>query len=480
MWIRLQFDIAVGDLWYGLCACVLPGSARRVQRSVEQHGSNRGPAVACLSVRSGFDLLLQALRFPAGSEVLLSALTVPDMPRILAHHTLVPVPVDLVANGCTPALDSLERAITPATRAVVIAHLFGTRIDMEPILDIARRHRLFVIEDCAQAYHGAEYLGHPESDAILFSFGPIKTATALGGGLMYVRNRKLADQIRGIQAAYPVQNRWSYFCRVLRYAGMKWLSHPLLFRGVTRACRMWGVDQDSLICSAARNFPAQRLFEHLRRQPSVPLLRMMQRRLHTYPLDRIRTRTQRGDALAARLGPERPLHNDGAVANSYWVFPILADNPPLVVERLRQAGLDATCRTRLAIVKPPPDRPQLEPVNVERLLENLVFLPWHPDIPARVVERMIGILTDYPDEPIRQPEAEPRTNIEAAGENIEHRTSNAETPIERRTSNIERRTSKRPERTSNIEHRTSNAEAAGENIERRTSNAEWRSERREY
>ena len=444
MWIRLQFDIAVGDLLYGLCACGLPGSAQRVQMSVEQHGSNRGPAVACLSVRSGFDLLLQALRFPAGSEVLLSALTVPDMPRILAHHTLVPVPVDLVANGCTPALDSLERAITPATRAVVIAHLFGTRVDMEPIQEIARRHRLFVIEDCAQAYHGAEYLGHPESDAVLFSFGPIKTATALGGGLMYLRNRKLADQIRGIQAAYPVQNRWSYFCRVLRYAGMKWLSRPLLFRGVTRVCRMWGVDQDALICSAARNFPAQRLFEHLRRQPSAPLLRMMRRRLHTYPLDRIRTRTQRGEELAARLGPDRPLHNDGAVANSYWVFPILADNPPLVVERLRQAGLDATCRTRLAIVKPPPDRPQLEPANVERLLENLVFLPWHPDIPARVVERMIGILTDYPDGPIRQPKAEPQTNIE-------------------------RRASKRPERTSNIEHPTSNAEAP---IEHRTSNIE--------
>jgi dTDP-4-amino-4,6-dideoxygalactose transaminase len=154
---------------------------------------------------------------------------------------------------------------------------------------------------------------------------------------------------------------------------------------------------------------------------------MMRRRLHTYPLDRIRTRTQRGDSLAARLGPERLLHNDGAVANSHWVFPILADNPPLVVERLRQAGLDATCRTRLAIVKPPADRPHLEPINVERLLENLVFLPWHPDIPARVVERMIGIVTDHQDGPIRQPEAEPRPNIE-------------------------RRASRRPERTSNIEH----------------------------
>ena len=209
----------------------------------------------------------------------------------------MPVPVDLVANGCTPALDSLERAITPATRAVVIAHLFGTRIDMEPILDIARRHRLFVIEDCAQAYHGAEYLGHPESDAVLFSFGPIKTATALGGGLMYVRNRKLADQIRGIQAAYPVQIAGPILCRVLRYAGMKWLSHPLLFRGVTVACRMCGVSIRTRSSAVqAQTSPAQRLFEHLRRQPSVPLLRMMQRRLHTYPLDRIGTQTQRGNS----------------------------------------------------------------------------------------------------------------------------------------------------------------------------------------
>ncbi|MHB0956583.1 MAG: DegT/DnrJ/EryC1/StrS family aminotransferase [Pirellulaceae bacterium] len=440
MWVRLHFDVTGRDLIYALLACVVPGSPARAQRSAEQPRADGVSSVGCLSVRSGLDLLLQALRLPAESEVLLTALTVPDVPRIIRHHALVPVPVDLLPHGCTPALDSLKRAITPATRVLVVAHLFGTRIDMEPILDIARCHGLFVIEDCAQAYHGNEYLGHLESDAVLFSFGPIKTATALGGALMYLRNQELAEQIRSIQAAYPVQRRSSYFCRVVRYAGMKFVSHPLLFGGITRACRMWGIDQDTLVCSAARNFPGRRLFEHLRRQPAVPLWRMMRRRLRTYPLDRLSTRTQRGDALAARLGPARSLHNAGAISNSYWVFPILADNPPLLVEQLRRAGLDATCRTRLAIVEPPTGRPQLEPVNVRRLLETLVFLPWYPTIPERLVERMVRILTSVPQSSMPA-EATPTIEARERTSNIGHRTSNSEyrTNIEHRTSNIQLR-----------------------------------------
>src|SRR5438876_3258754 len=84
-----------------------------------------------------------SLALPAGSEVLVSAITIPDMVRIIEAHGLVPVPVDLDPDTLSVDQESLDRAVTPKTRAVLIAHLFGTRQPMEPILKVARQHGLF-------------------------------------------------------------------------------------------------------------------------------------------------------------------------------------------------------------------------------------------------------------------------------------------------------------------------------------------------
>ena len=138
MWIRLRLDIAWLDLALGVLAC---GSARdrcALEQQAERCWSGAGEAVVCLSIRSGFDLLLSSLRLPPRSEVLLSALTVPDMAWIAEHHNLVPVPVDLVENGVTLCLKSLQKAITPTADVLVVAQLFGARTTMEPILQVAR------------------------------------------------------------------------------------------------------------------------------------------------------------------------------------------------------------------------------------------------------------------------------------------------------------------------------------------------------
>ena len=163
--------------------------------------------------RSAVDsiLLLQELHLPRGSEILISAVTIPDMLRIIEHHGLVPVPVDLDPLTAAPQADLLDQAITSRTSALLVAHLFGSRICLDPFIEFARQHDLLLIEDCAQAYCGPQFSGHPESDVSLFSFGPIKASTALAGGILRLRDRKLAEQMRVLQATYPVQTRRSYF-----------------------------------------------------------------------------------------------------------------------------------------------------------------------------------------------------------------------------------------------------------------------------
>ena len=93
---------------------------------------------------------------------------------------------------------ALERAITDKTRAVVPTHLYGLPCDMDAILDIAGRHNLAVIEDCAHAL-GASYRGRPVGtfgDGALFSFQTLKPLNCYGGGMAVVRDAAVAARVR--------------------------------------------------------------------------------------------------------------------------------------------------------------------------------------------------------------------------------------------------------------------------------------------
>ena len=151
------------------------------------HRETTGGCMAVLSVRSGLHLLCSSLDLPRGSEVLISALNIPDVPAILEHHGLVCVPVDIDLDTLAVNADALAAAVTPQTRAVLVAHVYGARANMAPIIACAERHRLLVIEDCAEAFDSLRYRGHPRSDAVLFSFGPIKFGSVFQGGLLRVR-----------------------------------------------------------------------------------------------------------------------------------------------------------------------------------------------------------------------------------------------------------------------------------------------------
>lgn len=160
MWIRLRLDIGWRDLGRALFAHNRRGDRAVVQANLEANWSRKqGDALACLSVRSGFDLLLEALELPAGSEVLFSAVTIAEMPQIAREHGLVAVPVDVCGCDYHLDLDSLAEAMSPRSRLLVVAHLFGARPPLDEVLEFARRHDLIVVEDCAQAWCDADWRG---------------------------------------------------------------------------------------------------------------------------------------------------------------------------------------------------------------------------------------------------------------------------------------------------------------------------------
>ena len=168
-------------------------------------------AIAASYGRVAFYYILKALDLPAGSEIIIPALTfwvVPELARA-AGLKVVFADVDPATFTLDPA--ALERAITPATRAVVPTHLYGLPCDMDAIMALARRHELRVIEDCAHAL-GAAFRGQPVGtfgDAGFFSFQTLKPLNCYGGGLALVRDPAISARVRAQaeQEPWPDEKR---------------------------------------------------------------------------------------------------------------------------------------------------------------------------------------------------------------------------------------------------------------------------------
>ncbi|MGV3723088.1 MAG: DegT/DnrJ/EryC1/StrS family aminotransferase [Actinomycetota bacterium] len=386
-------DIGWSDLAAGLAFCLSPTGVSGVRKRLERKWSPGGDALACLSVRSGFDLALQALALPAGSEVLVSAVTIPDMARLLRRHQLATVPVDVDPHTLSVSAADLERGITPRTRAVLAAHLFGARMPMEPILEIARAHSLFVFEDCAQAFDHSGYRGHPNSDVSMFSFGPIKTATALGGGLLRFRDPTLLAQVRTLQAGYPLQPQSEHRRRLVRFALLRLAARPWLFKWIVRWYRARGKDHDEALSGAVRAFAGAPLLPRLRRQPCAALLRLLLRRVEQNRSSQIAHRIGYARRLAAALpGVSRP--GAGAIEHSHWMTPVESRDSHGLVRRLRDQGFDATCRgSSLEVVTAPagwPDR-----VRARQMLARIVYLPAWPWMTEQDVERLGRLVVEF-------------------------------------------------------------------------------------
>jgi len=174
-------------------------------------GADPSQAVTASYGRMAFLYILQALNLPAGSEIVVPALTfwvIPELARV-AGLKVVFADVDPATFAIDPA--ALERAITPATRAVVPTHLYGLPGDMDAVLEIAARHDLRVVEDCAHSL-GATYKGRPVGtlgDAAFFSFQTLKPLNCYGGGLALARDPRVAARVRALAEAerWPDQKR---------------------------------------------------------------------------------------------------------------------------------------------------------------------------------------------------------------------------------------------------------------------------------
>lgn len=162
-------------------------------------GCDHGVAVCNGSV--AIDVALAALGIGPGDEVILPTFTIISCAAAIVRAGATPVVVDCRADTWNIDPSQIGTKITARTKAIMAVHIFGLPVDMAPVLEIARKHRLFVIEDAAEQ-HGQTYNGLPVGslgDIATVSFYPNKQVTTGEGGMLVTNNRQLADRCRALR-----------------------------------------------------------------------------------------------------------------------------------------------------------------------------------------------------------------------------------------------------------------------------------------
>ena len=176
-------------------------------------------AVAVNTGTSALHVALLAAGVGPGDEVITVPFTFVGTVAAIECAGAKPVFVDIDPDHYTMEPSALERAITPRTRAVMPVHLFGQPADMDSIGDVARRHKLAVIEDACQA-HGAEYKGRRAGsigDIGCFSFYPGKNLGAYGeGGAAVTSHSQYADKMRLLRS-WGEKTRYEHSIRGFNY-----------------------------------------------------------------------------------------------------------------------------------------------------------------------------------------------------------------------------------------------------------------------
>jgi perosamine synthetase len=161
----------------------------------------RKHAIAVSNGSMALDAAVAALCLESGAEVILPSFTIISCAAAIVRAGLVPVVVDSDARTLNIDASLLEAAITSRTRAIMVVHIYGLPCDMDPILEIARRYQLKLIEDAAEM-HGQTYRGRPcgsFGDISIFSFYPNKHITTGEGGMIVTDSDELASRSRGLR-----------------------------------------------------------------------------------------------------------------------------------------------------------------------------------------------------------------------------------------------------------------------------------------
>lgn len=168
--------------------------------------------IAVCNGTAALEAAMVALDFEKGSEVILPTFTIISCAQAITKAGLKPVVVDCDINTWNMDIQQIESRITNRTKAIMVVHIYGLPVDMDPILELAKKYNLKIIEDAAEM-HGQTYKGRlcgSFGDISIFSFYPNKHITCGEGGMILTDDDLLAERCRGARNLFFTTQRYHH------------------------------------------------------------------------------------------------------------------------------------------------------------------------------------------------------------------------------------------------------------------------------
>ncbi|MFC1666687.1 DegT/DnrJ/EryC1/StrS family aminotransferase [Candidatus Omnitrophota bacterium] len=306
-------------------------------------------AIAVSSGRTALYLALESLGLKQGDEVALSAYNFPIVPLVIKKMGFVPVFVDADLETYNMDMDSVEKSITPRTKAVIATHLFGQACDIRKLKKICIERGIRLIEDCAHccgAEYGKQRLGS-FGDIAYFSFSMPKNITCFGGGMIIIKDTDINEAIRKkINQFYPIPETKVFKGALITYI-IHFLLSPRIFTffsyPVLRFFDLLGFGpSDRVLDKELAAFLAKDL------EKDVARLNNKQARVGLMQLDRIEKINNRlkrnADLIANHLKNTDKIQLPSQIASSRGIFSyyrILVDEPMMLKRLLLRNGVDS-------------------------------------------------------------------------------------------------------------------------------------------
>lgn len=389
MWIQKKLDISWNHLIFSL---LFPFPSLflyrdKLLKSISSLWSDKCHSFVCLSVRTGFDLLLSALNFSEGGEIIVAAINIPHMFKIIEDHKLKAVPVDIDIETLQPDIAALKSKINRNTRAVMVTHLFGAKIDIEPVREAIKNENILLIEDSSQYLY--ELNEELRSDIKMNSFGTIKTTTALGGAILSVRDAGLFEELKKRYSHYAPQSEISYKIKVLKTILLKFISSRPVFKMINVICALFKIDIDKMMYQATKSFTGSDFYKKIRMRPSKQLLQMLAKRLAGRSRSDIDRHREECVKLNECLSRRYAIPGIKAKHHIYWVCAVLSAELKNKTSYFRSENFFMSSQHGICCYG---GAGAEDLKNSETIINSVVYLPFYPEMPPLEKKRLESLL----------------------------------------------------------------------------------------
>lgn len=363
------------------------------------------PQAVCLSkARIAFYFLLKHMNLKPGGEILISAIHVADFVNMIRLAGLKPVAVDLDKNTYHIDYNDLKRKITPNTVLMFITHLSGYATDMAKIMDVSQRNNIPVIEDCSQVISSmfqGRRLG-TFGKAAIFSLSLLKPVCTLSGGMIISRDSALLEAIRKDTATLSSSLKFPIFLEAVKNIVVKTAVHRTIFKWIVfpliRLTMPIGdffsrYQKTNKTVILRKQVPKEFLTRYSWQQAVMGLSQ-----LKTLA-EREKRRTDIGMYLYKNIPSKPPVTlpvvEEGSL-NTFWLFPVIADNPDRLKRFLAQHGIDSSKFLLSVLSKEEAFMDyQFTCDTAEEIRYHTLFIPMYPALSQGELDQIIQTLNTY-------------------------------------------------------------------------------------